>query len=201
MQRLVVGQSVLVQVGHRLAVCTLTGFADGAAVLTPTERQKGGPMPEFSDDAQLTFEHGSRLVMLNGTLQHDEVGPDLIFSVRDGVQLPPRRRDSRAQVALPAVVATAAGEERQAQTTDVSATGMGIEGTGHGRAGDTIGVRVTLPDATVVAVSAEIVRVGSTFTALRILSFEQGGRDALRRFVLDQARPERAAEETPAEGG
>ena len=69
MQRLKERQSVLVMVGERMAVCTLAGFSDGAAVLVLTERQRGGPMPDFSPDAQLTFEYGPNLVMLNGTLQ------------------------------------------------------------------------------------------------------------------------------------
>ena len=49
-------QALLVMVGERMAVCTLAGFSDGAAVLVLTERQRGGPMPDFSPDAQLTFE-------------------------------------------------------------------------------------------------------------------------------------------------
>ena len=87
MQRLKERQQVLVMVGERMAVCTVLGFHDGKAVLRTTERQRGGPMPEFSDDAQLTFEYGPNLVMLNGTLEHGFTEGDLIFSVSDGVQV------------------------------------------------------------------------------------------------------------------
>jgi hypothetical protein len=188
MQRLEVGQSVLVMVGQRLAVCRLTGFADGAAVLTPTERQRGGPMPEFSPDAQLTFEHGPNLVMLNGTLRRDDEGTDLVFAVSDGVQVPPRRRDSRVQVELPVVVQPASGEPQETTTTDVSATGLGVKGTGHGEQGNVVGVRLTLADETVIAVRATVVRVIGEVTALRIESFEEGSAEPLRRYVLDVAR-------------
>ncbi len=188
MQRLEVGQSVLVMVGQRLAVCRLTGFVEGAAVLTPTDRQRGGPMPAFSPDAQLTFEHGPNLVMLNGTLRRDEEGPDLVFSVSDGVQVPPRRRDSRVQVGLPMVVQSAAGEAQETRTTDVSATGLGVEGTGHGGEGEVVAARLTLPDGTGLAVTATVVRVVGEVTALRIESFQEGAPEPLRRYVLDIAR-------------
>ena len=91
MQRLKDGQSVLVMVQEKMALCTLTGFSDGAAVLLIGKRQHGGPMPDYSTDAQLTFESGPNLVMLNGIIERR--GEDeLLFSVRDGVQVPPRRR-------------------------------------------------------------------------------------------------------------
>ena len=91
---------MLVMVGERMAVCTLAGFSDGAAVLVLTERQRGGPMPDFSPDAQLTFEYGPNLVMLNGTLQRGLSAKELLFSVSDGVQVPPRRRDTRLRARL-----------------------------------------------------------------------------------------------------
>ena len=87
---------MLVQVKLKMAICTLAGFSDGDAVLRLTDRQHGGPMPAYSHDVQLTFEHESQLVLLNGRLRRrgDE---ELLFSVRDSVQIPPRRRDSRLQ--------------------------------------------------------------------------------------------------------
>src|SRR5688500_18993335 len=121
-------------VGERMAVCTVAGFYDGAAVLNLTERQRGGPMPDFSPDAQLTFEYGPNLVMLNGTLQRGETEEHLLFSVSDGVQVPPRRRDSRRRARLPVTLRLPSGEEREGRTVDVSATGLSVEGADHGRA-------------------------------------------------------------------
>ena len=133
---------MLVMVGERMAVCTLAGFSDGAAVLVLTERQRGGPMPDFSPDAQLTFEYGPNLVMLNGTLQRGLSAKELLFSVSDGVQVPPRRRDTRLRARLSVTVRLPSGEERETYTADVSATGMGVEGTDLAEAGEELGVRL-----------------------------------------------------------
>lgn len=187
MQRLRERQSVLVMVGDRMAVCTLAGFADGKAVLVLTERQRGGPMPEFSADAQLTFEHGPNLVMLNGTLERGGTGNELRFSVSDGVQVPPRRKDSRLRARLPVAVRLPDGEERDTHTVDVSATGLGVRGD-LGPVGAQIAVRMTLPDRTEVAASTVVVRVAGDVTALRIERIETGSRDRLGRYVLGLER-------------
>jgi hypothetical protein len=186
-QRLKERQSVLVMVGERMAVCTLAGFSDGAAVLVLTERQRGGPMPDFSPDAQLTFEYGPNLVMLNGTLQRWSSDNELVFQVSDGVQVPPRRRDSRVRVRLPVTLALPSGEERGSYTADLSATGLGVEGADHGGAGEEIGVRLALPDGTAVAATTSVVRVLGDVTALRIEFFQEGSRERLSRFVLNRS--------------
>jgi hypothetical protein len=166
-------------VGERMAVCTLAGFTDGSAVLVLTDRQRGGPMPEFSPDAQLTFEYGPNLVMLNGTLQRGFSSKELLFSVSDGVQVPPRRRDSRLRTRLAVTLRLPSGDERESFTADVSATGLGVEGTG---------VRLTLPDGTAVVATTSVVRIAGPVTALRIERFEDGSRDRLGRFVLGRSR-------------
>jgi hypothetical protein len=175
---------VLVMVGERMAVCTVLGFHDGSAVLRTTERQRGGPMPEFSADAQLTFEHGPNLVMLNGTLKHGFSPGDLIFSVNDGVQVPPRRRDTRRRLRLPVTLTRPDGEERRSRTTDVSARGLGVEGTDHAAVGEEVGVRLELAVGEVVVAIASVVRMTEGATALRIEGFEEGSQDRLGRFVL-----------------
>src|SRR5215218_90946 len=147
-------------VGERMAVCTLAGFSDGAAVLVLTERQRGGPMPEFSPDAQMTFEYGPNLVMLNGTLRRGLTDRDFVFSVSDGVQVPPRRRDTRLRVRLPVTVTLPSGEERATYTSDVSARGLGVEGTDHGARGDRLEVRLQLPgDEGPLVVTTSVVRI------------------------------------------
>jgi hypothetical protein len=196
-QRLKERQSVLVMVGERMAVCTLAGFSDGAAVLVLTERQRGGPMPDFSPDAQLTFEYGPNLVMLNGTLQRGLSAKELLFSVSDGVQVPPRRRDTRLRARLSVTVRLPSGEERETYTADVSATGMGVEGTDLAEAGEELGVRLTLPDGTAVAATTSVVRVTGSVTALKIERFEEGSRDRLGRFVLGR-RPGGPEDDEPA---
>jgi transcriptional antiterminator Rof (Rho-off) len=183
-QRLKERQSVLIMVGERMAVCTVLGFHDGSAVLRTTERQRGGPMPSFSDDAQLTFEHGPNLVMLNGTLEHGFSPGDLIFSVSDGVQIPPRRRDTRRRLRLPVTLRLPSGEERRCRTTDVSARGLGVEGTDHAGVGEGLGVRLELPDGEVVVATASVVRMTEKATALQIEGFEEGSRERLGRLVL-----------------
>jgi hypothetical protein len=183
-QRLKERQQVLVMVGERMAVCTVLGFHDGKAVLRTTERQRGGPMPEFSDDAQLTFEYGPNLVMLNGTIEHGFTEGDLIFSVSDGVQVPPRRRDTRRRLRLPVTVTLPDGEERRCRTTDVSARGLGIEGTDHAAVGEEVTVRLPLPDGDVIVGIASVVRITEGATALLIEAFEAGSRDRLGRLAL-----------------
>jgi hypothetical protein len=187
-QRLKERQSVLVMVGERMAVCTLAGFTDGAAVLVLTERQRGGPMPEFSPDAQLTFEYGPNLVMLNGTLQRGFSSKELLFSVSDGVQVPPRRRDSRLRTRLAVKLRLPSGEEHESFTADVSATGLGVEGSDHAVAGEELGVQLTLPDGTSVVATTSVVRIAGDVTALKIDRFEEGSRDRLGRFVLGRSR-------------
>jgi hypothetical protein len=199
-QRLKERQSVLVMVGERMAVCTLAGFTDGAAVLVLTNRQRGGPMPEFSPDAQLTFEYGPNLVMLNGTLQRGFSSKELLFSVSDGVQVPPRRRDSRLRTRLAVVLRLPSGEERESFTADVSATGLGVEGSDLAVAGEEIGVRLTLPDGTAVVATTSVVRIAGEVTALKIERFEEGSRDRLGRFVLGRSR-ETSRDDVEAEAG
>ena len=103
---------MLVMVQEKMALCTLTWFSDGAAVLLIGTRQHGGPMPDHAPDAQITFESGPNLVMLNGIL--DRRGEDqVLFRVTDGVQVPPRRRDSRLRTRLPVRLRLPSGEERE----------------------------------------------------------------------------------------
>jgi PilZ domain-containing protein len=199
-QRLKERQSVLVMVGERMAVCTLAGFTDGAAVLVLTDRQRGGPMPEFSPDAQLTFEYGPNLVMLNGTLQRGFSSKELLFSVSDGVQVPPRRRDSRLRTRLAVRLRLPSGEERESFTADVSATGLGVEGSDHAAAGEELGVQLTLPDGTSVVATTSVVRIAGDVTALKIDRFEEGSRDRLGRFVLGRSR-ETSRDDAEAEAG
>jgi hypothetical protein len=173
-QRLKERQSVLVMVGERLAVCTVMGFHDGRAVLRTTERQAGGPMPEFSEDAQLTFEHGPNLVMLNGTLEHGFAEGELLFGVSDGVQVPPRRRDTRRRLRLPVTLVLPGGEERRARTTDVSSRGLG----------EVLGVRLSLPDGGLLVATGSVVRITADGTALLLESFQEGSRDQLAQVAL-----------------
>jgi hypothetical protein len=183
-QRLKERQSVLVMVGERLAVCTVMGFHDGRAVLRTTERQAGGPMPEFSEDAQLTFEHGPNLVMLNGTLEHGFAEGELLFGVSDGVQVPPRRRDTRRRLRLPVTLVLPGGEERRARTTDVSSRGLGVEGVGHAEMGEVLGVRLSLPDGGLLVATGSVVRITADGTALLLESFQEGSRDQLAQVAL-----------------
>jgi hypothetical protein len=187
LQRLEEGQSVLVMVQEKMALCTLTGFSDGAAVLLIGERQHGGPMPDHAPDAQMTFESGPNLVMLNGILNR-RGADELLFSVTDGVQVPPRRRDSRLRTRLPVRLRLPSGEEREGFTADVSATGLGVEGDDHAGAGEQLGVRLALPDGTTVVATTSVVRVAGPVTALRIESFEEGSRDRLSDYVLARNR-------------
>jgi PilZ domain len=172
-----------VQVNLKMAICTLAGFSDGAAVLRLTDRQHGGPLPADAHDVQLTFEHESQLVLLNGSIRRrgDE---ELLFSVRDSVQIPPRRRDSRIKARLPAHVRLSSGEEFEASTADVSASGMSIEGALPVRRGDAVTVRLTLPEGAALTVAASVVRAGRSVTALRIEGFEEGDRDRLESYVF-----------------
>jgi hypothetical protein len=190
------GQPVLVTVAEKMAMCTLTGFSDGAAVLVVGERQRGGPMPEFAPDAQLAFESGPNLVMLNGALERR--GDDqLLFMVTDGVQVPPRRRDSRLRTRLPVRLRAPSGSEHDGWTADLSATGFGVEGTDHGREGQEIGIRLALPDGSAVAATTRVVRVAGHVTALRIERFEEGGRDRLGDYVLACARGDAVGSTAP----
>jgi hypothetical protein len=198
MQRLEQGQSVLVMVGERMAVCTLTAFSGGAAVLTPTGRQRGGPMPEFSPDCQITFEYGPNLVMLNGTLQRGDLEDDLEFRVSDGVQVPPRRRDSRLSVRCAVTLRLPSGEERETHTVDISATGLGVEGADHARAGAEVGVRFTLPEGRTVAATTSVVRASGNVTALKFDRFEEGSDGLLGPYVIGRARGDAAEDEGPA---
>jgi PilZ domain-containing protein len=204
MQRLKEGQAVLMMVGERMAVCTVVGFDDGAAVLVVTERQRGGPMPEFSPDAQMTFEYGPNLVMLNGTLRHGLTDRDFVFAVSDGVQVPPRRRDTRLRVRLPVTVTLPSGERRDVHTADVSARGLGVEGVDHAAQGQTLDVRLELPTGGAITATARVVRIAGGVTALLIESYQEGGREDLSRFVITQAGGlgdgEGAGEETEAAG-
>jgi PilZ domain-containing protein len=183
LQRLKEGQSVLVMVQEKMALCTLTGFSDGAAVFLIGKRQHGGPMPEHAPDAQITFESGPNLVMLNGVLER-RGGDELLFSVSDGVQVPPRRRDSRLRTRLPVRIRVPSGEEREGFTADLSATGMGLEGTDHAQPGQQLGIRLELPDGTTVVATTSVVRIAGPVTALKIETFEEGSRDRLSDYVL-----------------
>lgn len=183
MQRLHEGQDVLVQVHLKMAVCTVAGFSGGDAVLRLTPRQHGGPLPDDAHDAQLTFDHSTQLVLLNGRLRRrgDE---EFLFSVRDSVQIPPRRRDTRRSARLPARVRLASGEERDVTTSDVSAGGVSIGAALPVRRGDRVTVRLVLPEGEPVTAVTSVVRAGGPVTALKIEGFEEGDRDLLERYVL-----------------
>jgi len=185
-QRLREGQDVLVQVHLKMAICTVAGFSEGDLVLRLTPRQHGGRLPDDAHDAQLTFDHGAQLVMLNGRLRR-RTEQELLFSVRDSVQVPPRRRDTRRKARLPAHVRLPSGEERDATTTDVSASGLSIEGALPVRPGETVTVRIELPGDERVTATASVVRVGLPVTALRIDGFEEGDRLRLESYALDGA--------------
>jgi hypothetical protein len=182
-QRLREGQDVLMQVGLKMAICTVAGFSSGDLVLRLTPRQHGGPLPDDAHDAQLTFDHGAQLVMLNGRLRR-RGEEEFLFSVRDSVQVPPRRRDTRRKARLPARVRLPSGEEQDARTTDISAGGLSVDGPLPVRRGDTLTVRLELPDGDGLTATASVVRVTAGGTALRIESFEEGDRLRLESYVL-----------------
>jgi hypothetical protein len=192
-QRLEEGQQVLVQVNLQVAICTLVGFSGGDAVLRLTPRQHGGPLPDDAHDVQLTFEHESGLVMLNGRLSR-RGETEIVFSVRDSVQVPPRRRDSRLRARLPARVRLPSGEQLEASTTDVSASGLSIEGALSVRSGDEVTVRLELPEGTPVVATTSVVRVSGSMTALRIERFEEGDRERLETYVLARVAAELTSE-------
>ena len=104
------------------------------------------------------------------------------------MQIPPRRRDSRLRVHLPVRLRLPSGRQRDARTADVSATGLGVEGTDHARHGEEVGVRLTLSDGTTVAAATRVVRVAGHVTALWIEQFEEGSRERLGDYVLSCAR-------------
>jgi hypothetical protein len=189
-QRLQERQSVLLAVGEKLAVCRVAGIADGAAVLVLTARQLGGPMPDVADDAELTFEHGSALVVLKGGLRR-RTDDQLLFQVTDGIQVPPRRRNSRLRLRLRATVRNCAtGAEVQADTSDVSAEGVGLVGAAFGAPGDRLDVTIELPDGTTVSGSGPIVRHGGGLTAVNLSMAEGDDRERLCAFLLDRQREE-----------
>jgi len=143
----------------------------------------------------------------HGTLQRGLSAKELLFSVSDGVQVPPRRRDTRLRARLSVTVRLPSGEERETYTADVSATGMGVEGTDLAEAGEELGVRLTLPDGTAVAATTSVVRVTGSVTALKIERFEEGSRDRLGRYVLGRRRgagadgPQSGGDDEPAAAG
>jgi PilZ domain len=188
MQRLQERQSVLLAVGERLAVCRVAGISGGKAVLMLTERQLGGPMPDEADDAEITFEHGTSLVVLKGGLVRRS-SDQLLFSVTDGVQVPPRRRDTRLRITLPVTVRSGdAGRETQTETADLSATGVGVTGSSFGMRGDEVHVVLELPEGGTVTGSGPIVRVAGGTTAIQLSTFGETGRERLESFVLDRQR-------------
>ena len=133
---------MLVMVQEKMALCTLAGFSDGAAVLVIGKRQHGGPMPDYSPDAQLTFESGPNLVMLNGTLRARRA-PRSCCSASATACRSRRGGATRACApGSPSRVRLPSGEERESYTADVSATGLGVEGTDHAEAGEELGVRL-----------------------------------------------------------
>lgn len=176
------------QVHLKMAICTVAGFSEGDLVLRLTPRQHGGPLPDEAHDAQLTFDHGAaQLVMLNGRLRRRGEEEEFLFSVRDSVQVPPRRRDTRRKARLPAHVRLPSGEEQTATTTDISAGGLSIDAALPVRPGDTMTVRVELPEGESVTATASVVRVDDASTALRIDGFEEGDRLRLESYALADA--------------
>jgi PilZ domain len=171
------------QVHLKMAICTVAGFSEGDLVLRLTPRQHGGRLPDDAHDAQLTFDHGAQLVMLNGRLRR-RAEEELLFSVRDSVQVPPRRRDTRRKARLAAHVRLPSGEERDATTTDVSAGGLSIDGALPVKRGDAVTVRLDLPGGDTLTATASVVRVADSVTALRIEGFEEGDRLRLESYAL-----------------
>jgi PilZ domain len=183
MQRLREGQDVLVQVQLKMAICVVAGFSGGDAVLRLTPRQHGGPLPDDAHDAQLTFDHKSQLILLNGRLRRRDENL-FMFSVRDSVQVPPRRQDTRRRARLSVHVRLPSGEEQEAKSTDVSAGGLSVDGALPVKPGDRLTVRIALPQGDPVVAETSVVRVAGAVTALKIDGFEEGDRDRLERFVI-----------------
>ena len=123
-------------------------------------------MPDFSPDAQLTFEYGPNLVMLNGTLQRGLSAKELLFSVSDGVQVPPRRRDTRLRarlsVTVPAAVRRGARDLHGGRERDRAWASRGPISRRQGRSS---ACGSTLPDGTAVAATTSVVRVTGSVTA------------------------------------
>jgi len=197
MQRLQEHQAVLVTAGDSVAECRVAAIANAEAALVVV-RAGGEPFPAAAVDAQLTFEHGPGLVVLNGTIRRGATAEDLRFFVNDGVQVAARRRNSRLRIEVPVRLRHAGGGELATHSADLSATGVGVVASGVARKGERLQVLVDLPDEETVEATGTVVRVAGGVTALDLRDFVGDGRTRLGEFVL--ARQRAAAAEAAKAG-
>jgi hypothetical protein len=160
--------------------CVVLAFDRATAMLRPLGALPAG-LPRTLTHVTMLFGHGGGVVGLNGVFILD--APYLLFTVEDGVQLP-RRRATRAPIALP-VVLTHGGEEHAGVTVNVAADGLLVEATLTAEPGDELSARLPLPELGEVEVPARVVRAGDD--GLVALELRHGGsrvRAALVQLVL-----------------
>src|SRR3954453_14275163 len=134
--------------------CAVLAFDRATAMLRPLDALPAG-LARTLPHVTMLFEHGGGVVGLNGVFILDP--PYVLFTVEDGIQLP-RRRSTRAPLALPVTLRHDAGEYAGV-TVNVAAEGLLVEVEMPAEAYDAVVALMQLP-AGAVQIAGRVVRAG-----------------------------------------
>lgn len=141
----------------------------------------------------LVFDHIGGKVALKGIATASTTqGPELLFVVIDGVQLPERRSAARVQVAAVARMftlhSTGEGEHFETPLADLSVSGMRVEQ--HASLGGAARYRLELyigGAQTPLSCAAEVARRTPTHVGLKFIDLQEGDRALLDAIVRAHA--------------
>lgn len=167
------------------SVATLAGVTAGEGTLL------GSSVPAVP--GYLMFEHSGGKVALKGIATASTTeGPELLFVVIDGVQLPERRSAARSQVkAVARMFGPGAADEDgylETRLADLSVSGMRVEG--HPRLYSATAYRLELyiGDAqTPIRCRAEVARTTRTHVGLKFVELQDADRTLLDAIVRAHA--------------
>jgi hypothetical protein len=175
--------------------CRVMGVEGSVATLASVDAGPGpllgGSVPAVP--GYLLFDHSGGRVALKGiATANTSEGPELLFVVIDGVQLPERRSAARARVNAVARMfqpdSVDGSEYFEARLADLSVSGMRVEG--HPGLNGAIRYRLELyiGDAqTPIRCGAQIARTTPTHVGLKFIDLEEADRTLLDAIVRAHA--------------
>jgi hypothetical protein len=175
--------------------CRVMGVEGSVATLASVDAGPGpllgGSVPAVP--GYLLFDHSGGRVALKGiATANTSEGPELLFVVIDGVQLPERRSAARARVNAVARMfhpdSVDGSEHLETRLADLSVSGMRVEG--HPGLNGAIRYRLELyfGDAqTPIRCGAEIARTTPTHVGLKFIDLDEADRTLLDAIVRAHA--------------
>ncbi len=175
--------------------CRVLGVEGSVATLAGID---GGPGPALGTSAPavpgyLLFDHSGGRVALKGIATASTTeGPELLFVVIDGVQLPERRSAARAQVnAVARMFPFDSADDHEyfeTRLADLSVSGMRVERHPSLDSAPQLRLELYIGDAlTPIRCGAEVARTNPTHVGLKFIELEDADRTLLDAIVRAHA--------------